>query len=177
MTTRRTVLTTALIGIAAAAGGAGVALWRGGRPGDAAPERLDDLLASRFERPGGGTLELSGYRERPLLLNFWATWCPPCVREMPLLDRFHREQGPSGWQVIGVAIDQPAPVRTFLATTAVGYPIGIGADRGLALARLLGDTNGGLPFTVVIEPDGRVSHQKLGGLEPGELESWSRRLG
>jgi thiol-disulfide isomerase/thioredoxin len=135
-----------------------------------------DLWSLQFDRPEGGTLALASLRGRPLLVNFWATWCPPCVKEMPLLDAFARAQaarGAAGWQVIGLAVDGPTPVREFLKKTPVGFPIGLAGFGGTELARQLGNTTGGLPYTVVLGADGQVLHRKLGETNVQELQSWA----
>jgi thiol-disulfide isomerase/thioredoxin len=106
--------------------------------------------AQSFERPEGGDLVLSSLRGKPLLLNFWATWCPPCVEEMPMIDAFFRENGANGWQVVGLAIDQPSAVRKFLQRTPVTYPTGLAGLQGTELVKNLGNTGGGLPFTLVL---------------------------
>ena len=98
------------VAVAAAAAGLGGAWWRE-RGSGAKGEALDAAFwTQRFERPEGGELVFADLRGKPLLLNFWATWCPPCVEEMPMIDRFFRENGGNGWQVIGLAIDQPSAV-------------------------------------------------------------------
>ena len=78
-------------------------------------------------------------RGQPLVLNFWATWCPPCVKEMPEIDRFQREFAARGWQVLGLAVDRPQPVREFLARTPVGYTIAMAGLEGTELSRQLGN--------------------------------------
>eukprot|EP01038_Epipyxis_sp_PR26KG_P001420 gene1420-biopygen1012 len=125
---------------ALAAGATGVALsWRGlqAQGGDAA---LGDAFWSmQFERPDGSELRLATFRGAPLLLNFWATWCPPCVEELPMLNAFYRQQAPNGWQVLGLAIDQPSAVRKFLQRIPLEFPVGLAGLGGTDLGRSLGN--------------------------------------
>ena len=168
MNRRRAVL-GAVAGVAVAAG-AGLAWQRRARTDAAAPET--QLWAMRFDRPGGGRLEMQALRGRPLLLNFWATWCPPCVSELPLLDRFHRNQPAGGWQVAGLAVDNQDPVLAFLAKHPVTFPIGLAGAGGVDLARQLGNGSGALPFTAVFDRSGTLIARKLGVIEPGDLQNW-----
>ena len=177
---RRRVL-TAGVATAAVLAGLGVAWWRqAGAPATAsadAPARdnLDRLWSLSLARPEGGELALASLRGKPLLINFWATWCPPCLREMPELDRFHREFGPRGWQVLGLAIDGPTPVREFLARVKVGFPTVLAGLEGTELVNQLGNPQGGLPFSVMIDAAGRVMQRKMGETHFDELASWAAK--
>lgn len=135
------------------------------------------LWAQSFDTPRGERLVMSRLRGRPLLVNFWATWCAPCVRELPEIDRFHRDFGANGWQVVGLAIDGPTPVREFLSRMTLGFPIGLAGLDGTALVRQLGNTRGGLPFSVAFDAEGRVVQRKLGETSYAELAGWARALG
>jgi thiol-disulfide isomerase/thioredoxin len=162
---------------AAVVAGAGVALWRT-RASGVAPDTLppaDDqaLWSLRLERPAGGELVLAELRGRPLVVNFWATWCAPCVKEMPELDRFHRAYAPRGWQVLGIAIDRLEPVKEFLGRIPVGFPIVLAGLPGMAVLRQLGNPSGALPFTVQFDAEGRVRRRKLGETHAAELERWA----
>lgn len=160
-------------GTAAAAAGVGGYLWREQRD---AGERFDPLWSLRFPQPGGGELVMAERRGKPLLLNFWATWCPPCLKEMPDLDRFAREFGGRGWQVVGLAIDGPTPVREFLQRTPVGFAIGLAGFDGTDLSRQLGNAQGALPFTAVFDAKGRIVKRKLGQTTYAELEAWGKSV-
>lgn len=161
-------------GVAAAFGafGAGVGWWRT-RARDLQAPQIDHLWALTFDTPQGTALPMASFRGKPLLVNFWATWCPPCVEEMPLLDSFFREHAAKGWQVVGLAVDQPSAVRTFLQRTKVTFPIGMAGLEGTDLTRQLGNMNGGLPFTVVLGPDGAVRERRMGRVSEADLRSWS----
>jgi hypothetical protein len=161
-------------GVAAVAGltGAGLA-WRHQNAGLEASFELTALWDSEFRRPGGQRLRLSDYQGAGLVVNFWATWCPPCVEEMPLLDAFYRENASKGWQVIGLAIDQPSQVRRFLEQFPVTYPVGLAGLGGSELGRALGNTEGALPFTVVVDAQGRIKQRKVGRLSEEEVKNWT----
>jgi thiol-disulfide isomerase/thioredoxin len=118
-------------------------------------------------------LSMQALRGKPLLVNFWATWCPPCVDELPLIDRFYRDNSAKSWQVVGLAIDQPSAVRTFLQRTPVSFPVGLAGLDGTELARSLGNAAGGLPFTVVLGPDGDVRARRIGRVSPSDLAQWA----
>ena len=169
---RRLALMT---GAAVAAGvtGAGVAWWRS-RPDATSSATLWPL---RFDTPTGGKLALADLRGKPLLLNFWATWCPPCISELPLLDRFHAEQSAHGWQVVGLAVDNLGPVREFLGKRPVGFAIGLAGIEGVELSRTLGNAGGALPFTVVVDRAGKVAQRKLGIIRPDDLTHWVASIG
>lgn len=170
------------VAVVAAAAGMGGAWWQQRRSvsGAGAGEVLGtDFWAQRFEQPEGGELLMSSLQGRPLLINFWATWCPPCVEELPMLDRFFSEQGAhgsNGFQVLGLAIDQPSAVRKFLARTPVKFPNGMAGLQGTEMVKRLGNAAGGLPFTLVLDRVGQVVARKMGRLDPSDLEGWGRAL-
>ena len=158
-------------GVAAAAAAAGAAwsVWKPRSPG------LGELVWQQsLAQPAGGELVLANLRGKPLLLNFWATWCPPCVKVMPMLDAVYQAQRAKGWQVVGLAVDSPTPVREFLKRVPVSFPIGLAGMEGSELSRALGNPNGSLPFTVVLNSKGDVVAKKLGIIEPENLTLWAR---
>jgi thiol-disulfide isomerase/thioredoxin len=95
------------------------------------------------------------------LINFWASWCPPCVEEMPVLDAFHRAQGPDGVQVIGIALEDAADARAFLERVPVGFPNFAEPNSPRDSSVRLGNSRGVLPYTVLIDPQGRLVAQHL----------------
>ncbi len=115
-----------------------------------------------LKTPDGLDLPLAAHRTSGLVLNFWATWCPPCLREFPELDRLEREIKPSGWRVVAAAAEEPAAVKVFLAKTPVSFAIGIGGFEAINRSKALGNAQGGLPFTAVFAPGGALLKTILG---------------
>lgn len=144
--------------------------------GDAA---LAELWAARFATPNGQTLELARLRGQWFVLNFWATWCAPCIKELPDFNRFDQEErakGAKGWRVLGLAIDGPTPVREFLKQHPVDFPIGLAGLNGSELMRKLGNFRGGLPFTVVANPHGDIVWRRPGATPLALLQEQRRKL-
>jgi thiol-disulfide isomerase/thioredoxin len=159
----------------AAAAGAGWNWWRTSLRDVPRTVAAETLWSLRFDRPEGGELVLAELRGRPLLINFWATWCPPCIKEMPVLDRFHATHG-QRVQVIGLAIDRLDAVQAFLARQPVRFAVGLASVAGSELSRTLGNEMGALPFTVLLDAQGYVAQRKLGESRYDELVGWSDRL-
>ncbi|WP_085315114.1 TlpA family protein disulfide reductase [Derxia lacustris] len=129
------------------------------------------LFAARFDDLDGRSRALSEFAGRTVVVNFWATWCAPCVEEMPGLQAIATELAPAGVSLVGIAIDSPQAVRDFRARLGIDYPLLLGAATGTDHARALGDKAGGLPYTVVIGPDGAVRARHAGRLDLAALRA------
>jgi thiol-disulfide isomerase/thioredoxin len=170
---RRQTFAIGAVAVAAAAAGVGVGVWHRPDPTTGTATQLPPGFWSlRFARPEGGELALADFRGQALVINFWATWCPPCVRELPEIDRFAAEHATQGVRTIALAVDGPTPVNEFLQRVRLTLPVGLAGLDGSELSRQLGNTQGALPFTVLLTADGGLAQRRLGETSRVELERW-----
>jgi len=168
---RRTMLYS---GVAATAGlaGAGAAWWKSqARPTPL--QQADPFWDLSFDTPDGKVIVMSGFRGKPLLVNFWATWCPPCIEELPLIDSFYSANKGKNWQVLGLAVDQPSAVRKWLQAKPLGFAVGMAGLSGTELSKSLGNASGSLPFTAVFGGSGQLLHRKTGKVTTEDLALWA----
>jgi thiol-disulfide isomerase/thioredoxin len=160
-------IVAAVIALAAAAGG----FWlhqrlAGADAADGQPVPTQVHLNDLDGKPHG----FDEWRGKLLLINFWATWCGPCLEEIPELVKAQQRYGARGLQVVGPAVDDADAVREMQHSLAMNYPVLIGTpDQLLGLMHMLGNGAGGLPFSVLVDPQGRIVARQLGQLEPAEL--------
>jgi thiol-disulfide isomerase/thioredoxin len=164
---RRLTLTFGLfLGLAAAPAA------RAETPPDPAP-----LFAATVWDAGGQPYALAKLRGKPLVVNFWARWCGPCRVEIPELTRVQRRFKDKGLVVVGIGLeDKPDTVREFARAYEMDYLVLLAKDQGIPLMRALGNANGGLPFTLVIDANGHVIAKKLGLISKSELDSATAAL-
>jgi thiol-disulfide isomerase/thioredoxin len=129
--------------------------------------RPDFRLADVAGRP----VSADAFDGRILLVNFWATWCAPCVEEMPMLSQFQRDYAASKVSVVGIAVDEPERARQFAQELAVDYPLLFGLPEAMLVGRSYGNHSGMLPYSVLIDVHGTVRWTRLGTLERDQLEA------
>jgi thiol-disulfide isomerase/thioredoxin len=127
------------------------------------------ILAATLEDLDGKPQPLSQWRGKVMVVNFWATWCPPCLEEIPEFVRLQERYGSRGVLFVGLAIDDKAKVASFVAQHGMNYPVLMAQKEGLNLARDAGNRLGGLPFTVIIDRHGRTARVELGVLDEKKL--------
>ena len=176
LTVNRRNLVFGSVAAAAVLTGIGAAWWTSRLRTD--PEnadgdpRVEALWRLSFDTPDGKTLVMSSLRGKPLLVNFWATWCPPCIEELPLLYRFYLDNKVRGWQVLGLAVDQPSAVRKWLQAKPLSFPVGMAGFGGTELSKSLGNLAGSLPFSAIFSATGTLLQRKTGKLTPEDLALW-----
>ena len=171
-------------GIAALALIAGSALWLVARPPSpvASPAILPAeispaaLLAASFSDARGAPVSLGQFQGKLVVVNFWATWCAPCREEMPAFSRLQEQWGARGVQFVGLSDEDPARVERFGRDLGIDYPLWVGRDDVGALARRLGNHSGVLPFTVLVDGQGRVIDQRAGPYTESELDAKLREI-
>ncbi len=117
---------------------------------------------SKLVNEDGLSQDLMQYKGKIIVLNFWATWCPPCREEMPELSELHAQYQAKNVVVIGLAVDELSLVKEFAEDTPVNYPLLVAEDEGMQLASDFGNNQGVLPYTVIIDQDGKVLNNYFG---------------
>jgi len=163
------------LGVTAGLAGALMA-WQKFQPHAVMDESVQNFWAQSFERPEGGTLSMKELQGKPLLINFWATWCPPCIEELPLIDAFFNQNKAKSLQVVGLAVDQPSMVRRYLSQKPLSFPVGLAGFNGTELGKTLGNTQSVLPFSVIFDAKGGLLAQKAGKLEQSDLDAWLKKV-
>lgn len=173
---RREALILGAAGLAAAAAGflLGPMVLRS-TGGQAAGERAGAaetaLRSASFVDLAGQQRRLSEWMNQILICNFWATWCAPCREEIPLLMAARGKYAAPGVEIVGIAVDNAAKVRDFAASFNISYPVLLAEADGLDLMRKLGNSGGGLPYTVISDRRGNIVHRKLGAFQRQDLDA------
>jgi thiol-disulfide isomerase/thioredoxin len=128
------------------------------------------LAAAAYPDLANKTHALANWRDRALILNFWATWCEPCREEIPLLVWLRKKYHAKGAEVVGIGIDRADKMQQFAAEFKIPYPLLVGSTGGVELMAALGNAAGALPFTVMRDAEGSVRFRRLGRLRAGDLE-------
>lgn len=168
MPDRRAALGAIGVGITAAIAGVLVA----SREFEASPTgAATALLATRFSDLAGNSRAVSEWAGKVLVVNFWATWCPPCREEIPALVRARDKWKGSGVEFIGIGIDQGLKIREFARNVPISYPLLVAEANGLEVMRRLGNPSGGLPFTIVLNAKGGIAQRNLGAVTQEKIEA------
>jgi thiol-disulfide isomerase/thioredoxin len=138
-------------------------------------EEVASLLPREMQDVRGNVQPISSYLKELNLINFWATWCAPCREEMPLFDAVYQVHSEQGFQVIGIAIDDLEPVDTFVQELGIRYPIVLAGEHGWDLLETTGNPMNLLPYTILIDRQGKVLEQKLGIIKEDEINKWIQK--
>jgi thiol-disulfide isomerase/thioredoxin len=138
-------------------------------PTTAESSAVSTFLSQSMKDANGQDQPLSQWKDHTLVVNFWATWCAPCVDEMPELSALQQEISTQRIQILGIGIDSASNIADFARKYRISYPLYVGGMSGSELSRALGNQGGGLPFTVIIGRDGQVKKTYLGRLKMEEL--------
>ncbi len=141
------------------------------QPAAPAATAVGAMMQLKMPDATGKTRALSEWQGKVLLVNFWATWCPPCVDEMPELVELQRDLADKNVQVLGIGIDSPSNIRQFAEKHAITYPLLMSGMDGTELSRQFGNEAGGLPFTVLIGSDGTVKKTYMGRLDMKQVRA------
>lgn len=154
--------------------GLGIGLWRS-TPGksELAPEQI---YAASFADLAGQKQTFSQWRGKVLVINFWATWCPPCRQEIPDFVAVYNAYRAKDVVIVGVAQDERDAVADFAQEFRITYPMVIGGDEGYDFAAKLGNTSSSIPFTVIINRQGVVAYVAVGAMRRAELEKQLAKL-
>jgi len=139
------------------------------KTGLASDPAIKAFFANPWQTPDGTSIKSGEWQGKVLVVNFWASWCPPCVEEMPTLDMLQKDFLQQNVLFVGIGIDSPSNIREFLNKTPVSYPIVIGGLEGSNLSKQLGNTSGALPYTLIINSKGKAVYSKLGKISEDEL--------
>ena len=132
--------------------------------------KVDTFFDASFKQFDRQPHALSQYKGKTVVAYFWATWCKSCVKEVPQLIGLQNQYKDKNVQFVGIAIDNADKVEKFAKDNAIPYPILIGGDEAMALAKQMGDLVGGLPFMIVIDKNGKLVEKILGEIPEGKLE-------
>jgi peroxiredoxin len=169
---RRRRTTLLVLAAVAGASGAGLSWWRSGRQA-AARLQAEEAVALFFQQTlpdaNGQVFAFEQLRGSQVVVNFWATWCAPCVEEMPELSALATEFQSSGTRFLGVGVDSQEAIGAFSRKLPVSYPLVVASATGAFLAGRFGNSVGGLPYTVVISPSGEIKERVLGRVRIDDL--------
>jgi len=195
---RKNIIIMVAVAIMAASGGYFFAMILSPTPGPGAPAQqsgsqlaagADIIAAGHLEgmvgqtRPdftlgdsNGVAFSAADFDGKVTLINFWATWCTPCVEEMPMLSRLQQNYASRGVQIVGIALDDPQKAGDFAAQLDIHYPVLVGTTDAILVGRQFGNRAGMLPYSVLLDSEGIVRWAWLGALDPQEVEAQIRAL-
>ena len=185
MTARRQFVVGAIAVVLALASGIYIGIEARGGPeasvveapeGAPTSEAIVNLFAARLNDAEGKTLAMSQWRGRTLVVNFWATWCPPCKEEMPAFSRLQTQYAANGVQFVGIALDSADNVLNFSKQHPVTYPLLLAGSEGAELSRQLGNSLLTVPYTVVLGANGGVHTTRMGPFPKQELEALLQKI-
>ncbi|MFD4840154.1 TlpA family protein disulfide reductase [Achromobacter sp. NPDC058515] len=167
----RRLLLSAAVAVAATVAG-GLTLLGRKPQAPAAPADAGDPVAALMQMQlpdlNGASHSLAGWKGQPMVVNFWATWCAPCVKEMPELDALQKKY--PHIRFVGIGVDSAANMQKFVEKVQVSYPLWVIGAGAIDTLRKLGNPSGGLPFTIVFNADGGINRKILGEIQPDDLD-------
>ncbi|WP_313067430.1 TlpA family protein disulfide reductase [Achromobacter animicus] len=167
----RRLLLSAAVAVAATVAG-GYTLMGRKPKNDATPADADDPVAGLMQMQlpdlNGASHSLADWKGQPIVVNFWATWCAPCVKEMPALDALQKKYPQV--RFVGIGVDSAANMQKFVEKVQVSYPLWVIGAGAIDTLRKLGNPSGGLPFTIVFNADGSINRKILGEVQPDDLD-------
>ena len=174
---RRALLYLGVAAFAVAAGFFARSLLLGGSlDAETAQKGAQAIFAASLPDLQGNNQALSQWRGKVLVVNFWATWCEPCRREIPEFIKLQEQFRGQGLLFVGIALDQKEKVVAYSKEAGINYPVLVGAWETIELAKAAGNRQGGLPFTVVIDRSGKITGIHLGGISQAGMEAMIKPL-
>lgn len=172
---KRFTLTAILIAVLFAGLGASLGAKKF-EPAPAADNAVQQLLGLTLNDANAKPQAIKQWQGKFLVVNFWATWCKPCVEEMPELVQLQKDLASNNVQLLGLGIDTPTNIAEFTKKYQISYPVFAAGMEGTSLSQAMGNKAGGLPFTALISPEGKVLKAYSGRLKMPELRADIQRL-